>query len=325
MRVDRAALLLGFGLVFGLAVVATTAADAQSYAQRPVRLVVGFGAGGPTDIPARFIADKLGTQLGHRVIVENKPGAAGMLATRDALSQPADGHTLLLCTHFESINTAVYRNPQFKLADLAPVSLISKYYYGIAMTNAVPANDMASFVAYAKANPGKLSYATIGAASAQEILMRQLERLAGISMARIPFRTGPQVMPELIAGRVHIYLSPTLAVLPLHNTKQLKVLAISSPERLASAKDIPTLTESKVPFVRFGWLGICAREGTPAAIIAELNRRVAAIVASPEYRTLIEKTGSIATSSTPKELEQVIVQTRDEVASTIREFGMQQD
>ena len=325
MRVDRAALLLGLGLVFGLALIAPTAADAQSYATRPVRLVVGFGAGGPTDIPARFIADKLGRQLGHRVIVENKPGAAGMLATRDALSQPADGHTLLLCTHFESINTAVYRNPQFKLTDLAPISLISKYYYGIAMTNAVPANDMASFVAYAKANPGKLSYATIGAASAQEILVRQLERLAGISMARIPFRTGPQIMPELIAGRVHIYLSPTLAVLPLHQEKQLKVLAISSPTRLESAKDIPTLTESKVPFVRFGWLGICAREGTPQPIIAELNRRVAAIVASVEYRTLIEKTGSIATSSTPKELEQVIVQTRDEVASTIQEFGMQQD
>ncbi len=321
MRVDRAALLLGFGL----AVVATTAADAQSYATRPVRLVVGFGAGGPTDIPARFIADKLGSQLGHRVIVENKPGAAGMLATRDALSQPADGHTLLLCTHFESINTAVYRNPQFKLTDLAPISLISKYYYGIAMANAVPANDMASLVACAKANPGKLSYATIGAASAQEILMRQLERLAGISMARIPFRTGPQIMPELIAGRVHIYLSPTLAVLPLHNTKQLKVLAISSPERLASANDIPTLTESKVPFVRFGWLGICARAGTPPAIVAELNRRVADIVASAAYRALIEKSGSIPTSSTPKELEQVIVQTRDEVASTIQEFGMQQD
>ena len=300
-------------------------ASAQSYATRPVRLVVGFGAGGPTDIPARFIADKLGTLLGHRVVVENKPGAAGMLATRDVVGQPADGHTLLLCTHFESINTAVYRNPQFKLEQLAPISLISKYYYGIAMTNAVPASDIEGLIAHAKANPGKLSYATIGAASAQEILMRQLERLAGISMARIPFRTGPQIMPELIAGRVHIYLSPTLAVLPLHQQKQLKVLAISSPERLPSAKDIPTLTERKIPFVRFGWLGICARAGTPPAVIGELNRHIAAIVASQDYRTLIEKTGSIATSSTPQELGQVIIQTRDEVASTIQEFGMQQD
>ena len=106
-----------------------------------MRLVVGFGAGGPTDIPARYIADKLGTLLGQRLIVENKTGAAGMLATRDVLAQPADGYNLLLCTHFELINTALYKNPGFKLADLAPISLIARYYYGLAVANAVPAND----------------------------------------------------------------------------------------------------------------------------------------------------------------------------------------
>ena len=321
MRTLHAALLLGFGL----AVVATTATDAQSYAQRPVRLIVGFGAGGPTDIPARFIADKLGTILNQRVVVENKPGAAGMLATRDAIAQPADGHTLLLCTHFELINTAAYRNPQFKLTDLAPISLISKYYYGIAMTNALPVSDLDGFIAHAKANPGAISYATLGAASAQEIFVRQLERLAGITLNRVPFRTGPQVMPDLIAGRVHIYVSPTLAVLPLHDSKELKVIAITSPERLASAKGIPTLTERKFPFVRFGWLGICAREGTPQPIVAELNRHLNTIVASPEYKAIIEKGGSIPEASTPAELANIIMQTRDEVASTIQEFGLQQD
>jgi len=321
MRTFHAALLLGFGL----AVIATTAADAQSYAQRPVRLIVGFGAGGPTDIPARFIADKLGTILKQRVVVENKPGAAGMLATRDMIAQPADGHTLLLCTHFESINTAAYRNPQFKLTELAPISLISKYYYGITMTNALPVGDLDGFIAHAKAHPGAISYATLGAASAQEIFVRQLERLAGISLNRVPFRTGPQIMPDLIAGRVHIYVSPTLAVLPLHDSKELKVIAITSPERLASAKDIPTLTERKFPFVRFGWLGICAREGTPQPIVAELNRHLNTIVASPEYKAIIEKGGSIPEASTPAQLGTIIMQTRDEVASTIQEFGLQQD
>lgn len=320
MRMDRTALLLAIGLAL-----VTTAADAQSYAQRPVRLIVGFGAGGPTDIPARFIADKLGTILKQRVIVENKPGAAGMLATRDAIAQPADGHTLLLCTHFESINTAAYRNPQFRLSDLAPISLIAKYYYGIAMTNALPVNDIDGFIAHAKANPGIISYGTLGAASAQEIFVRQLERLAGISMNRVPFRTGPQIMPDLIAGRVHIYVSPTLAVLPLHYTKELKVIGITSPERLASAKDIPTLTERKIPFVRFGWLGICARNGTPQPIVAELNRHIASIAALPDYQQLIEKGGSIPEASTPAELGEIIVQTREEVASTIVEFGLQQD
>jgi tripartite-type tricarboxylate transporter receptor subunit TctC len=288
-------------------------------------MVVGFGAGGPTDIPARFIADKLGPLLGQRVIVENKPGAAGMIATRDVITQPRDGHTLLLCTHFESINIAVYRNPQFRLEDLAPVSLIAKYYYGVAVTNHIPVTDVASLVAYAKAHPGEVSYGTIGAASAQEILTRQLERLAGISLNRVPFRTGTQAMPDLLAGRVHVYFSPTLGVLPQHVTKELRIIGVSSPKRLEGASDIPTLTEQGLPFVRFGWLGICVREGTPQPIVAELNRHLMSIVASPDYRSVIEKGGSLPESSTPAELGQVLVQTRDEVAATIQEFGLQQD
>jgi tripartite-type tricarboxylate transporter receptor subunit TctC len=304
---------------------ASPAVAQDTYPNKPIRLVVGFGAGGPTDIPARFIADKLGDALGHRVVVENKPAAAGMIATRDVLSQPKDGYNLLLCTHFESINTAVYKNVQFKLDDLAPISLISKYYYGIALSNSVPATDLASFIQYAKDHPGEMTYATIGAGSAQEILARQLEKLAGIQMNRIPFRTGTQAVPELIAGRVHLYVSPTLAVLPLHEEKQLKVLGISSPERLPNAPQIPTLTEKGVPFVRYGWLGICAAAGTPQPIVDLLNRRIGAIVATPEYRTLIEKTGSIPISSTPAELRTVIEQTRDDVASTIIEFGLQQE
>jgi tripartite-type tricarboxylate transporter receptor subunit TctC len=297
----------------------------DAYPSKPIRLVVGFGAGGPTDIPARFIADKLGDALGHRVVVENKPAAAGMIATRDVLSQPRDGYNLLLCTHFESINTAVYKNVQFKLEDLAPITLISKYYYGVALSNSVPATDLASFIAYAKIHPGDLTYATIGAGSAQEILARQLEKLAGIQMNRVPFRTGTQIMPELIAGRVQLYMSPTLAVLPLYEEKQLKVLGISSPERLANAPRIPTLTEQGIPFVRFGWLGICAAAGTPQKIIDLLNARIGAIVATPEYRAMIEKTGSIPVSSTPAELRAVINQTRDDVAATIQEFGLQQE
>jgi tripartite-type tricarboxylate transporter receptor subunit TctC len=297
----------------------------EAYPTRPVRLVVGFGAGGPTDIPARHIADKLGTLLGHRVIVENKPGAAGMLATRDVLAQPADGYNLLLCTHFESINTALYKNPGFKLTDLAPISLIAKYYYGLALTNAVPAESFEQFLQYARGHPNEISYATIGAGSAQEILARQIERLTGISLNRIPFRTGSQVLPDLIAGRVHFYVSPTLGVIAQHRGKQLKILATTSPERIKGLEDVPTVREKGIDYVRFGWLGVCARAGTPRPIVDLLHRHVVAVVATPEYRDLIEKGGSIPESSTEAALGQVIAQTVDEVASTIREFGMQQE
>ena len=302
---------------------AGAACAADPYPTRPIRLVVGFGAGGPTDIPARFIADKLGDALGQRVVVENKPAAAGMLATRDVLGQPRDGYTLLLCTHFEPINVAVYKNAQFALSDLAPISLIAKYYYGLALANAIPADDFDAFVQYAKTRPGEVSYATIGAGSAQEILARQLEKLAGISMNRIPFRGGPQVVQELVAGRVHFYVSPTLAIMQQYQSKLLKIIAVSSPERLKSAPEIPTLIDRGLNYVRFGWLGICAGAGTPQPIVDLIQRHVATIVASAEYRALIEKAGSLPVSSTPAELRQVIAQTLDEVAASIREFGMQ--
>jgi tripartite-type tricarboxylate transporter receptor subunit TctC len=315
-----------FAMLVALACCTPHAAHSQAgYPNRPVRLIVGFAAGGPTDIPARHIADKLGDLLGQRVVVENKPAAAGMLATREALAQPRDGYTLLLCTHFESINVAVYKNPQYKLADLAPISLISKYFYGIGLANAVPATDIASFVRYAKAHPGEISYGTLGPGSAQEIFARQLERLAGISMNRVPYRAGTQIVQDMIPGRVQFYVAPMIQLLPLAESRQAKILGVSSTERLKSAPQIPTLREQGVDFVRFGWLGICAGAGTPQPIIDLVNRHIATIVAAPEYQASTERGGSIPTSSTPAELRQVIDQTLAEVQQTVQEFGLQQE
>jgi tripartite-type tricarboxylate transporter receptor subunit TctC len=307
-----------------LAFATAAGAGAADWPARPIRLVVGFGAGGPTDIPARFVAEKLGDRLGQRVIVENKPAAAGMIATRDVLSQPRDGYSLLLCTHFESINTAVYKDTGFKLSDLAPVSLIAKYYYGLALSSSIPAQDFASFVNYAKARPGEVSYAVIGAGSAQEILARQLEKLAGITMNRIPFRGGPQVVQELVAGRVDFYVAPTLALMPQYDSGQLRLLAVTAPARLAAALQVPTLQEVGIDYVRFGWLGICAAQGTPQIVIDRLNREIAAVVATADYKAMIENAGSIAVSSTPDELGRIILQTTEDVAATMQEFSLPQ-
>ncbi len=301
------------------------ARGADTYPNRPIRLVVGFGAGGPTDIPARFIADRLGTALGQPVVVENKPAAGGIVATRDVIAQPRDGYTLLLCTHFDATNIAVYRNAGYKLSDIAPVSLIAKYYYGLALANAIPAQDFKSFVAYAKAHPGDVTYATVGAGSAQEIMARQLEKLTGVTMTRVPFRGGIQVVQELIAGRVGLYPSPTLAIMSLYKAKQLKILATTSPERLKTLPEIPTLKEEGFDFVRFGWLGVCAGAGTPEPIIKTLSEHVASIVASPDYRALIENAGSIPISATPQEFSAVIHKTLDDTAPAVQEFGLQQD
>ena len=295
------------------------------YPTKPIRLVIGFGAGGPTDIPARFVADRLGEALGQRVVVENKTGAGGMVATRDVIAKPADGYTLLLCTHFEAINIAAYKHPGFRLRDLAPVSLIAKYYYGLALANSIPATDFESFLGYARGHPSQMTYATVGVGSAQEILARQLQKLAGITMIQVPYRGGPQVVQELIAGRVHFYVSPTLAIMEQYRDRQLKILATSSPQRLPASPEIPTLLEKGLNFVRFGWLGVCAPAGTPAPVVDLLNKRIAAVVALPAYRTLVENAGSIAISSTPAELGQVLRQTLADVSPTIKEFGLQQE
>jgi tripartite-type tricarboxylate transporter receptor subunit TctC len=295
------------------------------YPSRTIRLVVGFAAGGSTDIPARYVADKLGALLGQRVIVENKPAAAGMLATRDVLAQPKDGYNLLLCTHFESINRAVYRNAQFELSDLAPISLISKYYYGLSLANAVPATDLAGFIAYAKARPGAVSYGTIGSGSAQEIFARQLERLAGIAMNRVPYRGGAQALQDLLPGRVQFFVSPMFSIIPLASDGMLKILGVSSTERLAAAPAVPTLREQGIDFVRFGWLGICAAAGTAPHVIELLRRHIATIVASPDYREVTERAGSIPAASSPDELRGIILQTRADVEATIQEFGLQVD
>ena len=312
-------------LALPLIVWALPARAADRYPSRPIRLVVGFGAGGPTDIPARFIADRLGTALGQPVVVENKPAAGGIVATRDVLAQPRDGYTLLLCTHFDATNVAVYRNAGYKLADIAPISLIAKYYYGLALANAVPADNFEAFVAYAKAHPGEVTYATVGAGSAQEIMARQLEKLTGVTLNRIPFRGGIGVVQELIAGRVDLYPSPTLAIMSQYRAKQLKILATTSPERLNNLPEIPTLKEKGFDFVRFGWLGVCAGSGTPEPIIKMLNEQIVRIVAMPDYRALIENAGSIAISTTPQDFAAIIQKTLDDVAPAVQEFGLQQD
>jgi tripartite-type tricarboxylate transporter receptor subunit TctC len=297
-------------------------AGAQSYPEKPIRLVVGFSAGGPTDLPARYVAERLGAALGQRVIVENRTGAGGQIATQDVLAKPRDGYNLLLCTHFEGINLAIYKHAAYTLADIAPITQIARYYYAAALANSVPAQSWEEFVAYAKANPGKLNYGMTGRGSAQEILALELGKAIGIQMTGIAYKGGAEVMNDLIPGRLHFYVSPTLGVLPHYKAGRLRLIAVTSPERLAAAPEIPTLAEKGLPFVRYGWLGVCAGAGTPPAVIALLNREIGTLVRSPEYRELIEKAGSIAVSSTPDELANVLAETYEQTARIAREFNL---
>jgi tripartite-type tricarboxylate transporter receptor subunit TctC len=299
------------------------AAMAQTYPTRPIRLVVGFLAGGPTDIPARFIAERLQSRLGQPVVVENKPGAGGMIALNDVLAQPRDGYSLEFCTYFDAINTLLYKSVSYKIGDIAPVTLASKYYYVMALAKSVPADTFSEFVSYAKAHPGEILYGTVGAGSTQELVGHELEKAAGIRMTAVPFKGSNQITQEMMAGRIHFQVGPPIAVAPYYKSGDLKALAVTAPERLKTLPEVPTLTEQGLPLTPYAWLGVCAGAGTPKAVIDTLNRNIVAIVESDEYRAFMDKAGNIPISSTPEEFGRVIVQTVDEAAPTIREFKMQ--
>jgi tripartite-type tricarboxylate transporter receptor subunit TctC len=302
---------------------ASVAAD--DYPSRSIRLVVGFTAGGPTDIPARFLADRLTVSLGRPVVVENKPGAGAMIAANDVLSHPRDGYDLLLCTYFDSVNTLLYRSVKYKLSDILGISLIAKYSYAVAVANTLPARTFTELIAYTRQHPDQVNYGHLGAGSTQNLLAKRLEKLTGMKMTAIPYKGSAEATQEIVAGRNHLYIGPPLGVLPLYEAKQVKVLAVTGAERLASMPDVPTLRESGIPLVAYAWLGLCAGAGTPPDIVALLNSRIAAIVNTPEYRTLVEKSGSVAVSSTPQEFHDLIEETARDAAPIIREFGVQLD
>jgi tripartite-type tricarboxylate transporter receptor subunit TctC len=298
-------------------------APAEPYPTRPIRLLVGFPAGGPTDIPARFIADRLSAQLGQKVFVEDKPGAGGMISLSDMLAQPRDGYNLQLCTYFDAINTLLYKNVSYKLSDIAPITLVSKYYYLIALAKSVPIDTFDQFVAYAKAHPGDILYGTVGAGSTQELVAHELEKSAGIKMTKVPFKGSTEITQEMLAGRVHFQVGPSLAIAPYYKTGELKVIATTSPERLKSFPEVPTLTERGYALTPFGWLGICAGAGTPRPIVDILNKHITSITESDEYRQFLEKVGNIPAATTPEEFGRVFADTVHEAAPYVHEFHMQ--
>lgn len=314
VMLGAAALLLGPG----------PGASAQEFPNRTIRLLVGFPAGGPSDVPARIIAEKMQNSLGQAVVVENKTGASGMIALNEMLAQPRDGHTLLLCSYLDVSNTLLYKKVAYKLADIAPISMVSKAYYAFTVPTSLPVGSMTEFIAYAKERPGQLNYGKVGAGSVTELLAKQLEKVAGISMVGVPFTgTGP-ALQEVVAGQLDLTVSPLALALPQHEAGKVKILGLTSSERLAVAANVPTLVEQKVPIASYGWWGMCAAAGTPQPVIDRLNAVVTAAVGSPDYKAAMEKGGAVAVSSTPDQLAGIMAETVQEFRDLMTGLGIAQ-
>ncbi len=311
------------GLLAAVVAASLAPAAAQDYPTHTIRMVVGFTAGGPTDIPARFIADRLSASLGSPVIVENKPGAGATLAANDVMSRPREGYDLLVCTYFDAVNTLLYKSLHYRLEDLVGITLTARYSYAMAVANSLPVNSFPELIAYTKQHPGEVNYAQLGVASTQNLLGKRLEKLTGMKVTSIPYKGAAEANQEIVAGRVHVHIGPPVSIVPLYRAKQLKVLAVTGDERLTSMPEVPTLKELGVPLVAYAWLGVCAGVGTPPAVIDLLNKRITTIVKSPEYRALVEASGSVAVASTPPEFRKVIDDTAADAAPIIRDLGIE--
>lgn len=309
-------------LAVSLGVPITAATAQEAYPTKPIRLVVGFTAGGPTDIPARMIAQKLRESLGQPVIVENKPGAGGKIALDYVLAQPRDGYTLSLCTYIDVTNTVLMKDPGYTIEQIAPISQITQAYYAFAVPSSLAANDVKEFVAYAKENPGKLNYGHVGAGSMPELVAKRFERAAGIEMTGISYRGTAEAARDLTAGRLDFMVSPLIVVRPFYEAKTVKYIGMTSPERLPAFPDVPTLTEQGHRIVDNGWLGVCAGAGVTDAIIERLNRGVVEAVASQEYRDLVEKTGVIPYSSSVEQFRKLMTETHEDMVQMAKDFDI---
>ena len=279
-----------------------------SYPDRPVRILVGFPAGGPPDVAARHIADKLSAAWGKPVVVENVTGAGGNLAIERAVKAPPDGHILVMASSAITINPSLYEKVSYDpVKDLAPISIAVFTPSILVVNNEVPASTVQELIALARAQPGRLTYGHAGAGTPAHLSGELLKSLAGIDVQPVPYRGIPAMIPDLLSGRVSMTLPNMSVVLPLVREGKLRALAAISPRRAAAAPDLPTMAEAGLPgFDVPIWFGLMAPAGTPQPVIDKLHGEMARALAPDDVRRRFGDTGLEVVANTPAEFAAVI-------------------
>jgi tripartite-type tricarboxylate transporter receptor subunit TctC len=303
-QVTRRRSLLAVGTL--CAALMPAAAIAQgAYPNKPIRVVVPYTPGGAPDILGRLIGQKLGSALGQQIVVDNKPGAGGNIGA-DAVARSApDGYTLLMTTTAtQSINQSLYPNmPYDGLKDFSPVSLVAYTPVMLVSGNALPANNLKELIAYAQANPGKLSYASAGQGTVQHISGVMFANLAKLDMVHVPYKGTGQITPDLIAGRVSLMFNSVAGVIPFVREKKLKAFGVSGKSRSLAAPEVPTIAEAGLPgFDASAWYAVYGPAGMPMDITQRLNGEINKIVASADMRERYTGLGLDPGTSTPAEL-----------------------
>jgi tripartite-type tricarboxylate transporter receptor subunit TctC len=250
-------------------------ANSQSYPSRPVRLIVGFPAGGGTDTVARLIANWLSERIGQRVIVENRPGAATNIATEFVVNAPPDGYTLLLATGANAINATLYEGLNFNfIRDTAPVGLLVRVPNVMIVGSTVPADSLTAFIAYSKASPGKVNMATAGKGSPPHIYGELFQMMTGISLVPVPYRGDAPAITDMLGGAVQFYITTVPGAIGYIRAGKLRALGVTTAERLLELPDVPTVREFVPGYEAVGWQGIVAPKGTPVEILETLSKEI---------------------------------------------------
>jgi tripartite-type tricarboxylate transporter receptor subunit TctC len=298
-------------------------ARAQAYPSRPVRIIVGFPAGGATDIQARLMGQWLSDRLGQQFIIENRSGASGNIGTEAVARAAPDGYTLLQIVTPHAINAALYSNLSFDfMRDIAPVVCSARLGYVIVVHPSVPATTVPEFIAYAKANPGKINYGSAGPGTPQNIACELFKMMAGVNLVHVPYRGGAPAVTDLIGGQIQVIFAPLSESIQQIKAGSLRPLAVTTAARLNVLPDVPTVGDFVPGYEASGFAGIGVPRNTPAEIIELLNKELNAGLADSKVKGRIVELGGTVLGGTPAEFATILSEATEKWAKVIKFAGI---
>jgi tripartite-type tricarboxylate transporter receptor subunit TctC len=319
----RREFIAGLGAASAWAAVAR-GQEVQTYPSRPVKIIVGQAAGSASDIVARLIAQFLSEKLGQQFLVEARPGAAGNIATEAVTHMPPDGYTLLLVNSQNAINVALYEKLSFDFVrDIAPVGRVESVPLVMEVHPSVPAKNIPEFIAYAKANPGKVNMASAGVGGPQHIAGELFKFMAGVDLIHIPYKGSTPAVTDLVAGQVQVMFDVTPTALPQIQAGKLRPLGVTTTERLPFLPDVPTIDSFLKGYEAAGWIGLGVPNGTRPEIIAKLNEQTNAAVLDPNIRQRFADLGAVpVTPNSPVEFVRFIAENIKKWSKVIKFAGI---
>jgi tripartite-type tricarboxylate transporter receptor subunit TctC/L-alanine-DL-glutamate epimerase-like enolase superfamily enzyme len=299
---------------------------AQAYPARPIRLIVPFGSSGATDITARIIGQWLSERLGQQFVVENRPGAGGNLGTEAVVRAPADGYTLGLFGTPNAINVTLYEKLNFSFVrDIAPIASVVRFPNLMVVNSSLPATTVPQFIAYAKANPGKINMASPGTGSTPHLNGELFKAMTGIDMVHVPYRSVAAALTDLLSGRVHVFFGTTASSIGYVKSGTVRALAVTTAMRLEGLPDIPTIAEFVPGYEASAWFGLGAPNGTPVDIVEELNKEVNAGLGDSQVRARFADLGGVAMPGSPGDFGKLIAEETEKWAKVVKLSGIRAD